>query len=256
MIVEGEAGIGKSRLVEDLLEQARALGPVNLVGAGDAVEKSSPYHAWRPVFAQLFNLDLLNATLEQLRARILASLEKRHPHLLELAPLLNAVLPLDLPDNAFTAQLAGEGQANRTHELLLTLLQDKASAGRLVVVLEDAHWLDSSSWALTRHVERDVRPILLIIATRPLAEPMPLEYSRLRQAPDIRYLLLETLTPDEIDQLICRRLGVARVPALVLELIYIMKLKRLLKLPTPACLHSTWRNARALRQNWRWRMRR
>jgi class 3 adenylate cyclase len=45
VVVEGEAGVGKSRLVGDLLGQARAAGPLVLTGAGDAIEHSTPYYA-------------------------------------------------------------------------------------------------------------------------------------------------------------------------------------------------------------------
>lgn len=57
VLIEGEPGIGKSRLVADLIQQAQDHKITVLVGAGDAIEKSTPYHAWRPVFSQLFNLD-------------------------------------------------------------------------------------------------------------------------------------------------------------------------------------------------------
>jgi class 3 adenylate cyclase len=46
VIIEGEAGIGKSQLVADLLEQARAIGGPTLLGTGDAIEKSAAYHVW------------------------------------------------------------------------------------------------------------------------------------------------------------------------------------------------------------------
>ena len=43
-------------------------------------------------------------------------------HLLERAPLLNAVLPFGLPDNDLTAQLTGELRASNTRDVLLKLL--------------------------------------------------------------------------------------------------------------------------------------
>ena len=57
VILEGEAGIGKSRLVADALGNARALGVTCLVGAGDSVEAATLYYAWRPIFHQLLGLD-------------------------------------------------------------------------------------------------------------------------------------------------------------------------------------------------------
>ena len=50
LVLQGEAGIGKSRLFEDLIRQAETLDVKTFVGGGDGIEKSSPYHAWRPIF--------------------------------------------------------------------------------------------------------------------------------------------------------------------------------------------------------------
>ena len=99
--------------------------------------------------------------------------------LARLAPLLNSVLPLELPDNELTAQLTGEVRADNTRQLLVQLLQAAATGPRaaaaspLLLVLDDAHWFDSASWALARQVVARVRPLLLVLATRPLVEPLP-----------------------------------------------------------------------------------
>jgi class 3 adenylate cyclase len=109
VVFEGEPGIGKSRLLADLLEQAHAHGVRSLAGAGDAIEQATPYHAWRPVFAQLFDLagvDDVEGRRRRVQARVQAD-----PALARLAPLLNSVLPLELPDNELTAQLTGEVRA-------------------------------------------------------------------------------------------------------------------------------------------------
>jgi hypothetical protein len=58
ILMIGDAGIGKSRMVEDLLHDAKALELTSLIGTGDAIEKLTPYLAWRSVFSQLFRLDL------------------------------------------------------------------------------------------------------------------------------------------------------------------------------------------------------
>ena len=47
-----------------------------------------------------------------------------------------------------------------------------ARAAPLLIVLDDAHWFDSASWALTRLVVARIRPLLLVLATRPLVEPL------------------------------------------------------------------------------------
>ncbi|NJL34761.1 MAG: adenylate/guanylate cyclase domain-containing protein, partial [Chloroflexaceae bacterium] len=50
VIIEGEVGMGKSRLISDVLEQAHELHVITLAGTGDAIEHNTSYHAWRPIF--------------------------------------------------------------------------------------------------------------------------------------------------------------------------------------------------------------
>jgi hypothetical protein len=188
---------------------------------GDAIERATPYHAWRPIFADL--MGSVGIDVEERRRRVLARLQA-DPEMARLAPLLNSVLPLDLPDNEPTAQLTGEVRADNTRQLLVQLLQPTSAtrAGRaapLLIVLDDARWFDSASWALTRLVVARVRPLLLVLATRPLVEPLPDDYRRLRQDPATEYLRLEPLSPHDTLALVCDRLGVRHLPEPVAALI-------------------------------------
>ena len=209
IVVEGEAGIGKSCLVEEMLSLARERGLLTLQGAGDAVESATPYHAWRSVFSSILRLDP-HVDAERQRAHVAAQLRVA-PDLARLLPLLNAVLPLDLPENDATRQMRGQVRADNTTELLSRLLR---AAGRLVptaLVIEDAHWLDSASWALLLAVSQRVHPLLLVLATRPMTAP-PVEYITVINGGDVRVLRLDGLTGYETVLLACRRLGVTELP--------------------------------------------
>jgi class 3 adenylate cyclase/tetratricopeptide (TPR) repeat protein len=220
LIIEGEAGIGKSHLAAKLLFEARQLGLRCLVGSGDAVEKSTPYFAWRPIFRSVLNLgenlresaptqdDLLNQAifLEQPEAR-------------RRLPLLNAVLPLELPENEFTRQMRGRVRADNTRELLVQLLQAKAVEGPLVIILEDAHWLDSASWALARQIGQALRPCFLVLVTRPHTGVTVPDYRHIKEAAQTHRMFLDALSPEETLDLVCRRLGVGSLPPPVARLI-------------------------------------
>ncbi len=220
VFIEGEAGIGKSRLAEYSFQQAQGMGITALIGAGDAIEKSKPYHAWQPVFTQLFNLDALPEDKESRRTHVLSQLKSYlERDLLRFAPLLNVVLPLDLPDNSLTSQMSGQVRAENTYLLLSSLLQRAATQAPLLLLLEDAHWFDSASWALARHVARQVQPALQVIATRPLTEPIPPEYRNLLDEQSALRLALEPLPSEDIYALICQRLGVKALPDQVVTLI-------------------------------------
>jgi tetratricopeptide (TPR) repeat protein len=216
VVIEGEAGLGKSRLVEDLEAQARSLSIESLVGAGDAVEQFTPYHAWRPVFNQLLGWDLTQDSEVRRQTLQQMGLDRQW---LQLLPLLNAVLPLELPDTDVTMQMTGQVRADNTRDFLLRVLGASASRSPKLVVLEDAHWLDTASWALAWLVSQRIKPVLLVVTTRPLAGPPPTEYTQLLKAPGAQHLKLEALAPDATLTLVCQRLGVAAVPQPVADLI-------------------------------------
>lgn len=249
LVIRGEAGIGKSRLLAELLRQAEALGMAHLRGTGSAIDKSTPYHAWRPIFTELFGLETLSSDDSAARrAHILSYLENEFGQpaaeetasglganspdesgttrrMLGLAPLLNVVLPLDWSDNEITAQMTGKVRADNTHELLLHLLQQTvqrgSSAGRpYLLVLEDAHWLDSASWLLTSLVAQQIQPLLLVIVTRPLADQLPAEYEQLLQGSQTHLIDLDCLPFEHTAELVCQRLGVANLSDSLAQLIY------------------------------------
>ncbi len=218
VIIEGEAGIGKSRLATDLVEQARAQSIATLTGAGDAVEKANSYHAWRAVFNELFIISPTDNT-ESIRKRVLETLTQHGSELLDLAPLLNAIAPLDLLDNPLTEAMTGQVRADNLRGLFLHVLKSQVGNAPLLLVIEDAHWLDSASWSLLLAATHAIAPLLLILTTRPLTEPFPPEYTQLLRAPRVQKLSLETLPPSEIVTLVSQRLGVESLPPEVAALI-------------------------------------
>jgi predicted ATPase/class 3 adenylate cyclase len=217
IFIQGEAGIGKSRLVADLAGVARAGGTPCWVGAGDAIEKSTPYHAWRPVFARFFDLEAFgeNASTEEVedaRQKITSYLEKVDPALASLAPLLNVFLPFHFPDNETTSQISGEARANQTHDLCISLFAHATATAPHLLVIEDAHWLDSASWVLLRLVSRDVPSLLTVAVMRPVHEPVQPDLARMLARPTVHTLSLDSLPASEIDALVCYRLNVSSLP--------------------------------------------
>lgn len=217
LVVEGDPGIGKSRLVQALRERKASLGISWLYGAADGIERSTPYYVWRTVFAELLNIEDLSDPRE-IRRRLAAELEW-DPELPALLPLLDSLVPVDVPDNDLTRQLTGERRANNTQLLLCRLLQRKASAARLVVVLEDGHWFDSASWSLALQVARDVRPLLLVVTIRPMAAPRPEEFETLLSSPATRRVELRGLPPQGSAELVGQLAGAGVVSAPVAGLV-------------------------------------
>lgn len=216
IIMEGEAGIGKSRLIAALVDLAQTHQLPYLIGGGEAIEKSTPYYAWRHVFQMLFDLTNQPLKAEDQAMHLLDRLVDT-PDLIPLMPLLDPVLPFDLPDNDVTSQMAGQVRADNTIELLVNLLANYATP--YLLIIEDGHWVDSASWALLRAVRRRCPHILLVISTRPIPEPVPEEYAQLQQAANSDFIALQSLTEPEVRELVCHILGVNHLPQSVFQLI-------------------------------------
>lgn len=212
LLIEGEAGIGKSRLVFEALELAAQSGIPALIGSGDAIERSTPYFAWRAPFGQLLGAEG-RRDLAAVRHEINLTLEA-WPEVARRAPLLNAVVPIDLPENDLTQHMAGQVRADNTHALLVHILQQRVANEPLLVVIEDVHWLDAASWELLRVLSRDVTRVMFLLAGRPLEGPRPIALSA-----NVTRVVLEAMGAKDVLELVSRRLGVDRLPEPLARLI-------------------------------------
>ncbi len=226
IILQGEAGIGKSRLFEDLARQAETLDVKMFSGGGDSIEKSNPYHAWRPIFNRILDIENISTSGElteedrnAIQNRILAQLREIDPDLARYAPLLDVVLPITIPDNELTSAMSGEIRGSNIREVLTRLLTHEAGRAPLLIVLEDLHWFDSASWSLLVDVQQKVRPILLALNTRPLSDPVPLQFKQLQESAEARLVRLEAMLLDDVEALVCQRLGVKSIPPMIGRLI-------------------------------------
>ena len=210
IVVVGEPGIGKSSLLGRL---ARDGGGVRFLhGESDAIEQATPYYIWRRPLLDLIGGQGLDAA--GMEAAVLAALAD-DPALAERAPLLDAILPLEMSQTARTASLESEVRADAVRDLVVHIVARASRTAPLVLVLDDAHWMDSSSWTLALAVSRRVPGVLLVLATRPMSDPIPFEYGRLLDEPGAVRIALEPLGADAALSLVRLGLGVDDLPPAV-----------------------------------------
>jgi DNA-binding CsgD family transcriptional regulator len=163
LLVGGEAGVGKTRLVSEFAGEARAAGARVL--AGGCLELGADGLPFGPFTAMLRDL-----VREHGAAEIIELLPGSGRAIRELARLLpelaggagQALLP---PGGEPTP---GEARA-RLFEEFLTLLERLAVERPLVLVIEDAHWADRSSRDLIAFLigyQRALRNVLIIVTFR------------------------------------------------------------------------------------------
>ncbi len=155
-LIEGEPGIGKTRLVEELVTYARVRGARVLATAcheADAVPAYWPFA--QAVRAYTRDADPVGLAWQ---------LGPEGSELARLVPELRERVPsIDPP-----APLEGDESRFRFFEAVTGFLLGISRSRPLVLVLDDLHWADSSSIELLRFLSRQVAgaPLLLVGAYR------------------------------------------------------------------------------------------
>ena len=208
LVIEGEAGIGKSFLIAELIRLAKDRKIRVCRGGGNAIEKSLPYVGWQSIAEEL----LVDEFLES------------QDDLTELLSLMNAIVPLGLPETETTQQMTAAARADTTRRILIKLIRYAASQDPLLLILDDAQWIDSASWAIVRTLtgvmKRYQLPILLVVATRPFDDQLPEEYTTLRNTTEVAKIDLRAFSYSDCKRLICDQLQTETVPNEVVAWIY------------------------------------
>ncbi|HME70904.1 MAG TPA: adenylate/guanylate cyclase domain-containing protein [Myxococcota bacterium] len=215
VLVLGEAGVGKSRLVYELHQHLAAVPHTWLECGATPYTEGTPFH---PVIA-LVTQGLAFAPKDTATER-LGKLEVRLGALAspETVALLADFLGLPPPTRL---QLSPELQRRKTIDLLVQWTLSLSAAQPLVVFVEDLHWCDASTLELLGHLiaQSPTARVLLLATARPeFTPPWParsnlttVQLARLtkRQARDmVTALGGPELPPDTLDALVARADGV------------------------------------------------
>ncbi len=227
LIIEGDAGIGKTRLVTEVTRMAKERGLVWLIGAGQNIEQETIYRAWRDILTFYFGLEEIILPKAR-QERVETMVRELAPDQVARIPLLNDVLDLGFLDTDLTASLDPQLRQQGLITLLLGLLRAWALESPLVLILEDAQWLDSLSWALTVEVARAftnaAEALLLVVVTRPLGDDNigKADLTTLKAMPGVEVVPLHPLDPSDIVTLVADRLGIAEadLPQPVADLVH------------------------------------
>ncbi|MEI7768481.1 MAG: tetratricopeptide repeat protein [Chloroflexales bacterium] len=223
LILEGEAGIGKTRLFLHLAQHASEQGLVTFYGGGDSIDQQTPYLAWRAIFCSYFDLDRLTDTSQEIqRSHVIERLTEIAPQMIERAALLNDLLNLGIPESALVNAMDPKLRHASLTAMLIDLLVLWATERPLVLALEDAQWLDPLSWKLAERVARTLQhtPLLLVLIHHPL-QAMPPDHPlhQLRRLPYHFDLTIQPLSPTEVVHVAAARIGAHALPQPITTLI-------------------------------------
>ena len=187
VVLNGEPGIGKTRLVQESRKRfiawvgaGSARRPLWLEGRGTSYASATPYSLYRQLIA-----GWIGVATDQPADRVRAALADALTHLMGNTNLLPPLAHLmGLPQSAPPGdqnQLTGPGhgkigpgeQQQQAFAAVRALVTRFAAISPTVLVLEDLHWADPTSLRLTAELAELVpaRPLLLLATTRPGTSP-------------------------------------------------------------------------------------
>jgi predicted ATPase/class 3 adenylate cyclase len=205
--ITAEAGMGKSRLIAEIIRLARKRGFIGYGGACQSSGTNTPYLVWQPIWQAFFDLDPEMPQRKQIRL-LEGELEDRVPERVDSLPLLGIVLNLPLPDNEFTSALDPKDRKSALETLLEDCLKSALRETPLLIVLEDLHWMDPLSHDLLETLARvsENLPICFVMAYRP-PDMARLQTSRVEMIQYFTTIELKNLTAFDAEQLIRAKLA-------------------------------------------------
>jgi class 3 adenylate cyclase/predicted ATPase len=172
VLLSGEAGIGKSRLVEVVKERVAGELHTRFEWRG------SPYHQQSPLYPVIAHLHrLLRWHQEESPHERLRKLEKVMRQsgfsLPDVVPLFASLLALPLPDSYPPLALTPERQKEKTLEALLVWLLREVERQQVLLIIEDLHWLDASTLEFLNLLvdQAATTPLFMLLTFRPTFRP-------------------------------------------------------------------------------------
>jgi class 3 adenylate cyclase/tetratricopeptide (TPR) repeat protein len=212
VLLSGEPGIGKSRIVREVRERLAAEPHLRLT------HQCSPYHQaspLRPVVEHLERAggfardDPPEARLDKLESVLARGTDRID----EALPLIAALLGIPTGARYPALELTPERQKQRTLEALLDQLEGLATEQPVLVVHEDVHWIDPSTLEFLGLVIERIRqlPVLVLITFRPEFTPP------WTGQPHLSTLTMSRLGRRQVADLVARVTGGKPLPAAIVE---------------------------------------
>ena len=172
ILLDGEPGIGKSRLIRALRERLADEAYIPLS------HYCSPYHTNSPLYPVIGLLERAarfdrEETAETRLDKLEVLLRQWARDIGEAAPLLAALLSIPTGDRYSSISLTPQRQKQQTLEVLVEQVAGLAAQRPVLLVYEDAHWIDASTIELLGFIIERVQrlPLLVLVTFRPEFSP-------------------------------------------------------------------------------------
>jgi predicted ATPase len=207
VVLMGDAGIGKTRLAEEVAREAQQRGWLVLWSRSYSQESGIPYRLWTDILRGALNYGGWNS--EDAALLHSSPTEAGVPNPLAFLATLASLLPelhLRVPQS-LPGLYSAEHEQLRLWEAARDLFTTLSDRTPLVMVLDDVQWSDASSSEMLGYLARHVHryPILLICTCRENEisnHPLRQLIAHMQREHSVKVVHVEPLTSEQIGQLI------------------------------------------------------
>lgn len=169
----GEAGIGKSRLTQEVATKLQAAGWQQLVASSQLHTSHTPFAPWREALRRLAGI-VPDDSPDNAWAKLSSAVNAADPQFADSIGLLGESLSLALPDGTRSSAVDPKERRRLLTGMVVSLVEAAAAERPLIVLFEDAHWADTPSLELLAAVIDRRAPVLVIVTSRDPAVPAEL----------------------------------------------------------------------------------
>jgi class 3 adenylate cyclase/tetratricopeptide (TPR) repeat protein len=212
VLVSGEAGVGKSRLVETLVRRSIGRDSLHHWFHCAPYSESSALAPLVNYVEQLMGAAGKESHLVRLR-KLESVLSFAEQEIEDIVPLFADLLSIDYGASDPVLKMSPQRRRQRLFEVILSAAQLLAQKKPLTVVIEDLHWIDPSSQELIEILLRSMPalPVMVILTARP-------EYtSPWDDLPNFKQIDLAPLQRGECLQMISTLTGPRPAPQSVID---------------------------------------
>ena len=213
MTLTGETGVGKTRLIAEVIE--RCPGLATLMIQAEPNGRENAYWALRDPLRRMIGVD--RASQDEMAQRLRSQVSEIAPDLMAALPLLGDAMHIEIPETEESEAIDLRFRPERTADAIIALI-GQLHRGPFAAIAEDGQWLDEASVSVLARLGKtaESKPWTVIVTANqkqgdfePLGQEIalrPLDEAAIRQIA-IQTTSAAPLLPHELDNVVARAEG-------------------------------------------------